>query len=138
MSHEGVVESASRKSFNLAMMLAFQEHSTATHLLIDKENRCMVFFWHEPEPAWKAEKLRVPMKLPKVIDYAWEWLRKELNASSHKTTDSYCDEMWVGGFRVKFGGEFRLYWKRSHKFGPEDGSSYGICAVYPAWHEIHK
>ena len=137
MSHEGVVESESREAFELAMKLAFRGRSEATHILLDADNGCMVFFWHEPEPQWRASKLYKPMTAEKATHYAWEWTRKTLRKTTPAAVD---DEMFSGGFRVRFGGEFRLYWKKGFekRYSPEDGSPYGICAVYPVWHEVHK
>lgn len=139
MSHEGMIESTGRRAFNLAMMLAFHARPTATHLLVDKDNDCIVFFWHEPQShePWKPEKLRIPMSLPKAIDYAWDWLQRELR-TDQTSRRVFQGDMFHAGFRVKFGGEFRFYWKQEHKHRPEDGSPYAICAVYPVWHEMHK
>lgn len=139
MSHEGVVESTGRNAFNMAMALAFQTHSQATHVLIDADNGCMIFFWHAPEPyePWKPAKLYKEMTVAKAADYAWEWVRSVLK-KTRPAADP--DEMFEGGFKVRFGGEFRLYWKKGFEksYSPADGSPYGICAVYPVWHEIHK
>lgn len=137
MAHEGEVESSGRTAFNTAMVLAFQEHRKASHVLFDEENNCIVFFWHEPDGPWKgkAQKLFKEMTAEKAADYAWEWAQNTLKGTKPRYSG---DDWYERGFRIKFGGEFRLYWKRDHKFGPEDGSPYGICAVFPAWHEVHK
>ncbi len=137
MSHEGVIESTSRAVFNTAMTIAFHPRLIASYFMVDVDNGCMVFFWHEPNDQWKpkAQKLFKEMSSGKAADYAWEWLCNTLRKTKPVERG---DEWFKGGFRVKFGGEFRLHWTNDGKLGPENGSSYAICAVYPTWNEVHK
>ena len=106
----------------------------ATHLAFDEKEGCLVFFWHEPEAHWHASKLYKPMTAQKAADYAWEWLDRVLRSEEKPKLP----EPVRGAFRVKAGGEFRFYWKAKHSHSPDDGSSYGIAAVWPTWQEIHQ
>ena len=140
MVTEGHVESTSRRVFDLTMQVAFEAHPTATHVLVNRDAGCMVFFWHEPKKLWPAQKLFKAMDWRKASDYAWEWLRSVLKKAIPAAADAAAadDEMFSGAFRIKFGGEFRLYWKKEHQFATTDGSPYGICSVHPTWQEVHK
>ena len=131
MSHEGQVESTSREGLLLAIRLAFLEHREATHILSDEKNGCIVFFWHEPEKEWSAKKLYKPMSAEKVADYAWVWLQSYFK--HEKRPETHADSI-NAGFHVKFGGEFRLSWTKY----ATASSAYGILAIYPVWHEVHK
>lgn len=130
--HQVEVESSSREAFDLSMKLAFLQHSEATHLLVDKKEGCLVFFWHAPEKHWHATKLRKPMNAEDAANYTWEWLTREYKGNEKPKLP----EPVVGSFHLKAGGEFRLYWKAKHSYSPDDGSSYGIVAVWLTYNEV--
>lgn len=129
-----MVESSSRKAFDMAMKLAFMPHPEATHFLIDEEADALVMFWSDPAAGWpKAVKLPAPARVEQATDWAWEWLR--LRLAEKRRPSTYADGL-NAAFTIKAGGEFRLLWRAGYM--PSAGSPYGIVAVYPTWSEVHK